>query len=494
MPCYRNVGSTLRKNARGDVRAECNRHANHEGRDNCHLAAQPPTKTLPISQVFTDSQQVMKNIVACSTVLWILSLAGLSIASESSGFLEEKLSVIDFEISGFHIYWKDRLHLESPEKTLKIRIGGIVQVDSGYIGADSDLRGAFSSLRGYNTDFRRLRLSTFTTLYETVDIKFDIDFARQQEIKDLWVGISNLTVVGQLKLGHMKEPFSLEELTSSTNLIFMERSLPILALSPKRNVGALCQNTDIDNRLTWSLGAFAITGSFANMGNAADRLSHIQGYALTGRITGLPWYGEKGGRLMHVGISYTHQDRDEADKDSRVKLSALPESYLTDQRLVSTPSFYSSGMHIIDPEWAVVLGPLSFQAEYVHTFVSADKEENPDFWGGYVYCSYFLTGEHRTYNMKKGTFGKVKPRNDFRFFGAGLGAWELALRCSYLDLNSGKIQGGKETNLTFGVNWYINEHMRIMLNYIHADIRDCAAPAVNQGNADIYQGRFQIRF
>ena len=436
----------------------------------------------------------MKNIVTCSTVLWILTLAGLAIASESSGFLEKKLQVIDFEVSGFHIYWKDRLRLESPEKNLKIQIGGIVQLDSGYIGADGNLREAFPGLQGYNTDFRRLRLTTFTTLYDTVDIKFDIDFARQQEIKDFWIGMGNLPVVGQVRVGHMKEPFSLEELTSSTNLTFMERGLPILAMSPKRNVGALCQNTGLNNRLTWSIGAFAITGSFANFGNAADQLSHIQGYAFTGRITGLPWFEDEGRRLMHTGLSYTHQDRDEADKDSRVKFSALPESYLTDQRLVSTPSFSNSGIHIIDPEWAMVLGPLSFQAEYVHTFVSADKEGNPDFWGGYVYCSYFLTGEHRSYDMKKGTFGKVRPRNDFRFFGAGLGAWELALRCSYLDLNSGKIQGGKERNLTAAVNWYINEHMRIMLNYIHADVRDCSAPEVDQGSADIYQGRFQINF
>ena len=128
--------------------------------------------------------------------------------------------MINFEISGFHIYWKDRLRLESQKKNLKIQIGGLVQLDSGYVGASSNLQAAFPSLPGYNTDFRKLRLKTFTTLYETVDIKFDIDFARQQELKDLWVGISNLPVVGQVRVGHMKEPFSLEELTSSTNLTF----------------------------------------------------------------------------------------------------------------------------------------------------------------------------------------------------------------------------------------------------------------------------------
>ncbi len=414
--------------------------------------------------------------------------------SDAPGFLEENLRVIDFDVSGFHIYWKDRLRLESPQKALKIQIGGIVQVDSGYIGVGNDLEEAFSDLEGYSTIFRRLRLTTFTTLYETVDIKFDIDFARQQEIKDFWIGMSHLPVVGNARVGHMKELFSLEELTSNTNLTFMERSLPILAMSPKRDVGLLCQNTAMNDRLTWSLGTFLLTGSFANIGNAVDRLSHIEGYAFTGRMTGLPWYADRGRRLMHLGLSYTVQDRDGNGMESRLKLGTRPESHLTNQRLVGTSSFFNSGMHMIDPELAVVLGPLSFQAEYVHTFVDADEEEDPRFWGGYVYCSYFLTGEHRPYDMKKGVFGRVRPKDDFRFFGGGWGAWELGLRYSHVNLDSGKIQGGKESNLTAGVNWYMDEHIRIMLNYIHADVRDRSDPTLDHGNADIYQGRFQINF
>ena len=428
------------------------------------------------------------------TLLCFLSLAGVAVASESPGILEEHLRAIDFDVSGIHMYWKDRLRLESRQKALKIQIGGFVQLDSGYVGADPELREGFSDLEGYNTDFRRLRLTTFTTLYETVNIKFDIDFAQQQEIKDFWVGMGNLPVVGTAKIGHMKEPFSLEVLTSSRNRTFMEKSLPILALSPNRNVGILGENTAINNRLTWAVGAFAVTNSFANLGEAADQLSHIQGYAFTGRMTGLPWYGDKGRRLMHVGLAYTYQNRHEANTDARLKLSARPESYLTSQRLVSTPSIYAGGLHTIDPQWAVVMGPLSFQAEYLHTFVNAAAAENPNFWGGYVYCSYFLTGEHRPYDLKKGVFGKVSPRNNFRFCGSGLGAWELALRYSYLDLNSGKIQGGKESNFTAGLNWYMGEHLRISFNYIHADVRDRATPDVDHGNADIYQGRFQISF
>ena len=70
---------------------------------------------------------------------------------------------------------------------------------------------------------------------------------------------------------------------------------------------------------------------------------------------------------------------------------------------------------------------------------------------------------------------------------------ELAFRLSYLDLNSKSINGGKETNFTFGVNWYLNEKIRFMFNYVRAKAKDRKTPPpVEDGTADIFQARFQI--
>ena len=237
-----------------------------------------------------------------------------------------------------------------------------------------------------------------------------------------------------------------------------------------------------------------MTGSFSDVGDAIDELSNIFGYAFTGRITGLPWYTDDGSGLMHLGLSYTYQDRDEDREDSRLKVSALPESYLTNQRLANTDRFFCDRGHMINPEWALVSGPLSLQGEYFHAFVDADEAGDPGFWGWYLYGSYFLTGEHRGYNRKKGAFSRVKPKQNFQFSKGGWGAWELGLRLSYVDLNGGDIRGGKEGNLTAGLNWYIDPNMRVMLNYIHAEVRDRATPLVDNGKADIFQGRFQLNF
>lgn len=72
----------------------------------------------------------------------------------------------------------------------------------------------------------------------------------------------------------------------------------------------------------------------------------------------------------------------------------------------------------------------------------------------------------------------------------GSGAWEVAARLSYFDLNSNNITGGELTNLTLGLNWYYAVRSRLMFNYIHSFLE--------RGNvdsdADIFAMRFQIGY
>lgn len=80
-------------------------------------------------------------------------------------------------------------------------------------------------------------------------------------------------VYGRIRAGHFKEPFSLEQLTGITNLSFMERALPVQAISPGRDMGIMCNNTALGDRVTWSAGAFLLTGSFSDVGEWSDTLT-----------------------------------------------------------------------------------------------------------------------------------------------------------------------------------------------------------------------------
>jgi phosphate-selective porin OprO/OprP len=114
----------------------------------------------------------------------------------------------------------------------------------------------------------------------------------------------------------------------------------------------------------------------------------------------------------------------------------------------------------------------------------------------YVMGSLFLTGEHRAYRTSTGVLERVIPRRDFLKreggnLSIGPGAWELAVRFSHVDLNSGGITGGRLSDITLGVNWYLNPYCRITSNYIHAYQ---SATTQKSGPADFWGIRFNYDF
>jgi phosphate-selective porin OprO/OprP len=397
-----------------------------------------------------------------------------------------------------HIYWDwhDGLHYESPKKELFLRVGGRVYVDGGYVFADDNLQMAFPDLKGPDIILRSLLLTLDGTLHDVWDLKMSMDFSDLREIKDNWFGRRKIPFLGHARIGYLKESFSLENLTGHNDVTFMERSLPTNVLSPGRDLGLMFENSILEKRMTWALGGFWVVGSTDQaFDDAKDRIDDSQGVAITARITGLPWYAHEGKSLLHLGFSYTHQFRDDQSSNSQARFGWYPESLLVDEYLVDTGKFFSGGGDAFGTEAAFVSGPLSFQGEFLQVFNDANSVGDPHFWGLYAYVSYFLTGEHRPYDTSKGIFGRVKPKSDFNPFEGRWGACEVAFRFSYLDLNDGSIKGGKETNLTAGLNWYFNPNSRLMFNFIRARVRDRdIPPGVDDGLANILQARLEIAF
>ncbi len=98
----------------------------------------------------------------------------------------------------------------------------------------------------------------------------------------------------------------------------------------------------------------------------------------------------------------------------------------------------------------------------------------------------------RPYNRTAGVLGRVKPLQNFKP-GEGWGAWELAARYSYIDLNDNPINGGRLGTITGGINWYLNPNTKFQFNYVHAMV---AHPGVGNGNgrADAIVVRAQVDF
>jgi len=398
----------------------------------------------------------------------------------------------EIQLPGVHVAWEDGLHVTGRFEKVKLRLGGSIMVDGGRISADEELRRAYPGLEDTSTDLRRLRLNLSGTVFDTLEFKLDFDFANAREIKDEWIRFPHVPVLKRFTFGHQKEPFSLEEQTSSSHLTFAETALPTEAFAPGRNFGIRYDDAASDQRTTWAIGVFWATSSYGSAAEAKDSLSNSEGMNVTARLTHLPRYEHGGRKLVHLGLAYSHQFRDIAGDDTGLKLSARPETYLTDQKLVGTGTFSADSRDLVNAEFAAVLGSLSFQGEIFRDV--AQGSESHGFWGGYLYGSWFLTGESRKYSKSKAVFTGVDLNRPFDPLHGGWGALELALRYSYLDLNDGDIQGGRERNFTAGLNWYLYPEVRLMANYIRARVEDRAKPSVDEGKADIWMIRFQLAF
>jgi phosphate-selective porin OprO and OprP len=113
---------------------------------------------------------------------------------------------------------------------------------------------------------------------------------------------------------------------------------------------------------------------------------------------------------------------------------------------------------------------------------------SPTFDGFYIMGTWFITGEHRNYKRSSGTFDRVFPEHNFT--DGGIGAWELAVRYSYTDLNDDGVIGGRLNDITGGVNWYLNPNSKIQFNYVNAKVDR----GTTEGTAHIFQGRFAVDF
>lgn len=377
---------------------------------------------------------------------------------------------------GFTSYWDKGFHLKSNDGDFKIKFGGRLQFHTYFLSQDDALDLAFGPIDN-GSEIRRARFYSSGTLYKFVNYKLEFDFSSGfAEVTDAYVTLTQLPIVGNLQVGHFKEPFSLDMMNSSNDITFMERA-PVTAIKKQRNNGLMLFNTALQERATWAIGAFNNTTEFGES---------IQGnrYNFTARVTGLPYFIPEKNHLLHLGLAYSQ--RNPVDNifeiNSRPATNFLP-AYVDTGDIENVTDQYNAGAEV-----ALVLNSFSTQAEYITSGVTTELDAY-NFSGYYVETSYFLTGEHKNYSQTEAHFKRVTPQNNFNptTEGKGWGAWEVALRYSSLDLNDAIIAGGELTTLSAAVNWYLNPATRISLNYNHA-MREAI------GDNNIVQCRFQIAF
>ena len=121
-----------------------------------------------------------------------------------------------------------------------------------------------------------------------------------------------------------------------------------------------------------------------------------------------------------------------------------------------------------DVEYALAYGPFKAQGEFFAVGYTTTDHANRDIKINYNEILWNITGESHNYNNSTGVFGTIKPNVKFGEKG-GLGAWQIGIRYTNFDASDftpALHTTSKASAWTYGLNWYLNEYVRFMLNYV----------------------------
>jgi phosphate-selective porin OprO and OprP len=365
--------------------------------------------------------------------------------------------------------WKDSFFIQSPDKAYVLRITGQIQADyRNFLQHDATDIDTFL--------VRRARFGLEATMFNYYEFRFLPDFGQgQAKVQDAYMNIHYVDYF-QVEAGKFKQPFSYEQLIQDRFVPTMERSL-IDQLVPARDVGFMIHGQKLcGDRLDYAVSIS--NGEINGDTDTNDRKD------LTGRIAVRPFVGvESGGFLrgLQLGICGSTGFEQAAASPATLRTPA------------TVPWFKFSSTGRADgvrnrwsPELAYFQGSFGCAAQYFRqdqefrasaAGPGASAVTDVPYEGFYVLATYLLTGEQRT-----GYSQAIDPLNPFDPQAPCLctGAWELVARASRLHVGDnvflpaplrladpGATNTGA-TEMTLGLNWYLNRWFRAQLNWEHA--------------------------
>lgn len=286
-------------------------------------------------------------------------------------------------------------------------------------------------------------------------------------------------------LGNVPSTFSLENTNSGKWFAFLERSLPAATFSPDFGLG-------VNGTFWWQDVSFIATlvqppigaKTGVQYGNKSDRLS------TSGRLVFAPVRTTD--RVYQIGVSGTFQSVAHLDNTpstlgqpfADLGFKVLPEARSRNiNALLNTSKMVARNYTAVGIEGGLLVGSLHLKTDYIRAHVTRVGNPNVSFKGYDVLGRYVLTGEIPEYDFPSGTFGKITPTSPN-------GAWEVAARYSFINLNDKDIRGGREHNAGISLGWYINSNCRIFANLIRANIHPANDAAKRK--VDILGTRLQV--
>lgn len=395
---------------------------------------------------------------------------------------------------------KGGLELSTVDKEFSFKLGGRVQADYGRFD------GVFTK-NGDTADaayFRRAYIEFGGTLYR--DWKYQVSYDLSRNTGNDSIGYfdeASLAYTGfdavQLKFGRFYTDFGLEKATSSKWVTGMERNLSYdVADWINDNAGMGIQATSKVADMAYFSGSV-----FSENNNDTDGDS-VKRYNLRGVFAPL----NTDGNVLHVGAQYAYRDLQDSAVDTRIRSRLGVRGVDTNgggdagdngNRMLFGGATAQEGLWKGDSVWGVegawATGPFSVQAEYLRRTLKANQASSDmEASGYYAQMAYTLTGEPRIYKLDGAKFDTIKPKDK------ELGAWEVFYRYDNIKVEDSNLVATpadsnerKAKSHTLGVNWYVNEALKVSANYIGAST-DNAENAAGDDNGSAVVTRLQYVF
>ena len=335
---------------------------------------------------------------------------------------------------------KGGLKITSADGKFEASVGGRIQFDT--YAFDRDL----ASTTG-TTEFRRARLTLQGKAYGW-EYKMENDFGAGGGLdgfRDVYIAKSALG--GKFTIGHFKPYRAMEELTSSNELLTMER--PFASATGLFNGRQFQQGVGYlraGENYTAGLSVFNLRGAAG---------TRNEGVGAAGRVTFAPINNDN--NTLHLGAWYSYENANQGSDNLSASFNYAGRRGPS-QNIATTTGASRNQVTVYAVEAAGSFGPAFFQAEYADASFGQPLGRDQDVKTYYVQGSFMLNGGHKPYKGATGVFGSPKV--------ADKGLWELTGRYDYAE---NETLNREVTSWIFGVNYYVNPNLRFMLNYTQGD-------------------------
>ena len=387
---------------------------------------------------------------------------------------------------------KGGVTIRTEDGRFEAKFGGRIHLDTN-IPMDDDEDNIEEGIgeQKFDAFFRRARLILEGKAYGW-SYKFENDFAAQDEdsgsgFRELWIG-TRMFDMFNVRFGQAKPYRSMEELTSSNEITFMER--PFSSASslyggrPQYALGVFLDNSYAN--WGWGLSGFNLrNGELTSTDGDGDETSNeTDGMGGAGRVYFAPIMTDTA--VVHIGGSMSFENPSQGQpitpSSARYSGRSGPSASWGDGATDDDVMTY----HL---ELAGKMGPFYGQAEYAMSELgeadgAAEAGDDAELTSWYVQATWLITGETKPYDIKKGVFKSPKPANPY-------GAWEAKIRYDFIELE--EVTPDREAKqLSAGVTWYVNPSVRLLVEYITGERED--DDGTDPFELDIISTRLQFAF